>query len=98
MTRKRRLLRVVHSASLAIRCAAVILGPYNLGDHSVVVLCIVFFRKFNLLIGIRNSCSISLPAGRTCQKCFTKHHSLVDAPECMFWGPLGEYFINLVEL
>ena len=42
----------------------------------------VFFWKFRFKIGLHSSCSISPTAGGTCQKCFTKHHDSVDAPQC----------------
>ena len=45
------------------------------GICSVVGFYFVFFRKFRSHIGLRNSCSISLIVGGTCQKSFTKHHN-----------------------
>ena len=50
--------------------------------------CYVFDRKFQFLDGLPNSCSISLLAGRTCQKRFTKYYEFttkVDAPQCMLF-------------
>ena len=44
----------------------------------------LFFWKFQLPIGLHNSCSISPTAGGTCKKYLTKHHEWGDAPECMW--------------
>ena len=44
------------------------------GVPSYAMFCIVFFRKFQLPIGLHSICSISQTAGGTCQKSSTKHH------------------------
>ena len=44
--------------------------------------CYVFCQKFWLIMGLHNSCSISIRAGGTCQKCITKHHDWTDVKHC----------------
>ena len=50
--------------------------------------CFVIFPKFRLPVGLHSSCSISLLAGGTCQKCSTKHCEWGDAPHCTL--PMGK--------
>ena len=50
--------------------------------RSVVMFCLVFFRKFWLPNSQHSSCNNSPTAGGTCQKCSTKYHDRVDAPQC----------------
>ena len=52
------------------------------GVYSVAMFCFVFFPKLRLPIGLHSSCSISPTANETCQKCSTKYHDRVDAPQC----------------
>ena len=70
-----------------------LIGSTLWGVHSVVMFSFSFFWKFWLPNGLHNSCSISQTAGGTCQKCFTKYHDCVDAPQCKaeFWtGSISE--------
>ena len=44
--------------------------------------CLVFFRKFWLPNSLHSSCNNSPTAGGPCQKCCTKYHDWVNAPQC----------------
>ena len=57
------------------------------GVRSVVMFFFLFFQKSWLPIGLHNTYSISPTAIVTCQKCITKHHDWVDAPQCRFSDP-----------
>ena len=46
-----------------------------------------FFLKFRLPMGLHSSCRISSTASGTCQKCSTKYHDWVDAPQCILCCP-----------